>query len=179
MAESIPAERYFLDVSQGCRLLASPARGAKQPLLEPTFIFPRADLQCSKLALPKILPKEDPNITMSTAEFLALDDSDQQGQSDSDSFSRSSSEEEHDTQEQSLDDTSITVMNEKSHVVHAAHTTTETCVKRSFFMIKKTFEVFCGSSVVDAPIKILALIPHDSKICQRKARLSAMTHFFK
>ena len=58
---------------------------------------------------------------------LASDDSDQQGQSDSDSSSSSNSEEGHCPS--SNDETSIVVLNEKSHVVHPARTTRETASK--------------------------------------------------
>lgn len=47
------------------------------------------------------------------------------------------------------------------------------------YAIKKGFEVLCGSSVVGARIEVLALIPHDSRICQRKACVSAIDHVLK
>ena len=43
----------------------------------------------------------------------------------------------------------------------------------------KTFEVLCGSSVLDAPIQMIAEIPQGAKICQRKACLASIDHFLR
>ena len=79
-------QRHILmEISQGWRPLTCQARGARQPLPEPTFISPpitQADLQHIQVSLPKDLPKEDLTIVTSVDEIQKSDDSDQRGESD-------------------------------------------------------------------------------------------------
>ena len=79
-----------------------------------------------------------------------------------------------------LDETSLIVMNEKSHVIHAPRLVRSGCAKRSCCTVKRrTFEVLSGSSLVDTAIQTLAEVLQDFKLCQRKACLAAIERFFK
>ena len=92
----------------------------------------------------------------------------------SDSDSSSSSEEE---ALPNTRDKSMLVINNKSHVVHAASQTNPSSTKRACFCIKgTTFEVNCGSSMMGVPVETVTFIPPSARICQRKACLAAIDH---
>ena len=127
------------------------------------FIYPNLSPPTSASAQPQ--PEDEPY---------------EQGMSETSSDLSSDSDSESDAEDTSLPTSAIIVKNEKSHVVHAARITSESCSKRSCFTSKgKTFEFLCGSSVVDSPTQAIAMIPHGSKICQRKACLAVLDHFLK
>ena len=108
-----------------------------------------------------------------------MEDSDEQGE---DSSSSSSSDRSDSSEEECATPTtsSIMVMNEESHSLHTVRLTSNDCCRRSFFSNKgKTFEVLCVSSVLDAPIQMIAEIPPGAKICQRKACLASGDHVLK
>lgn len=114
----------LLEISSGWRPMTSQARGAKQPLPEPIFFSPpisQEDLQLVQLSLPKTpTPASSSNVPTSTNQEPNGDDSDQQGASISSSSSSSSSESDENNNEDASDETSLMIMNEKSHIVHAA-----------------------------------------------------------
>ena len=72
------------------------------------------------------------------------------------------------------------VMNTKSHVVHAVRPTKSECARKSSFTDKgKTFEVLCGSSVLDSTIQMIVEIPQGARVCERKACLASIDHVLK
>ncbi len=72
------------------------------------------------------------------------------------------------------------VMNTKSHVVHAVRPTKSECARKSSFTdMGKTFEVLCGSAVLDSTIQMIVEIPQGARVCQRKACLASIDHFLK
>ena len=162
-----------MDISTGWRPLTSQSRGAKQPLPEPPFHTPpitQADLQLIQMLPPKKDSTQSPIISdNSTDKPPVLSDS------DSDESSTSSSSES--STEDKPDDIVATVMvlNEKTHVIHAARVTNPDSSKRSCFKIKgNNYEVVCGSSVLNAPVKFVPEIPVGAKVCQRKACVAAI-----
>ena len=109
-----------------------------------------------------------------------VEDSDEQGEEDSSSSSSSDSSNASDEECATPTTSSIMVMSGTSHVVHAVRLTNSECFKRSSFSTKrKTFEVLCGSSLLDAPIQMIAENPQGAKICQRKACLASIDHILK
>ena len=170
-----------VDISSGWRPLTSQARGAKQPLPEPPFISPPisqgppTDPNASTQNLPSYMTDANKTVAPTT-----VDDSDEQGGEDSSSSSSSDSSDSSDDECATPTTSSIMVMNEKSHVVHTVPLTNNECSKRSSCSSKdKTFEVLCGSSVLDAPIQMFAEIPQGAKICQHKACLASIDRFLK
>ena len=164
-----------MDVSAGWRPFTSQARGAKQPRPEPTFCSPvitqdvlnMVQMLPPKAATPSLAGKAPAN-----SEKI-VDDSDEQGE-DSSSSSASSDSSESSEEETSLPTpSSIMVMNAKSHVVHAVRPMTR---KSSFNDKGETFEVLCGSSVLDSTVQMIVEIPQGAGVCQRKACLS-IDHF--
>ena len=160
--------------------LTSQARGAKQPFPEPPFSSPpisQGDLQLVQMLQPKTSSATSTEVKKEVAPS-PVDDSDEQGEEDSSSSSSSDSSDSPDDECATPTTSSIMVMNEKSHVIHAVRLTNNECSKRSSLSSKgKTFEVLCGSSVLDAPIQMIAEIPQGAKICQRKACLASIDHF--
>ena len=138
----------LVDISTGWRPLTSQSRGAKQPLPEP-------------------------NTPTTSTETLTV-------HSDSDSDESSTSSSSNSSSEDHSDETGTTVLilNEKTHVIHAARATNPDSSKRSCFKIKETnYEVVCGSSVLNAPVKVVPEIPVGAKVCQRKACVTAIDKF--
>ena len=169
----------LVDISTGWRPLTSQSRGAKQPLPEPPFLAPPitpADLQLLQMVTPKLAPQtlgHTPDVTKEQQAPLSHSDS----EDTSSSSSSSSSSEDEDIRSSS---SSILVINDKSHVIHAARATSPDSSKRSRFDTRNTtFEVNCGSSVLGAPIRLVPEIPVGSRVCQRKACLAAIDHFLK
>ena len=175
---SLSLQRDILvDISAGWRPLTSQSRGAKQPLPEPSFWTPpitQADLQLLQMLQPKIDTNtcEQP-LDGTEDQQTVLSDSDSDDSSSS-SSSSSSSEDEANCSLQS----SVLVINDKSHVVHAARATIPESSKRSCFNTRNTtFEVNCGSSVLGAPIRLVPEVPIGARICHRKACLAAIDLF--
>ena len=111
--------------------------------------------------------------TETLRKLLSESDSDD---TSSTSLSSSSSEDEHINPTMS----SVLVINDKSHAIHAARATNPDSSKRSCFTARNSnFEVNCGSSVLGAPIRVVTDIPIGARVCQRKACLAAMDHFLK
>ncbi len=136
-------------------------------------------LQLVQMLQPKSSPAT-PARTKKNISPTPVEDSDEQGEDGSSSSSSSDSSNSSDQECATPTTSSIVVMNEKSHVVHAVRLTKSECSKRSSFSNKgKTFEVLCGSSVLGAPMQMIAEIPHGAKICQRKACLASIDHFLK
>ena len=157
------------DISTGWRPLTSQARGAKQPLPETSFEsapVSSVDLQLVQMRQPKSSPAT-PSRPPTKIFSNPVEDSSE------------SSDEECTTPITS----SIMMINEKSHVVHAVRFTSNDCCRRSSFSCKdETFEILCGSSMVDATIQMIAEISPGAKICQRsqrKACLASIGHFLK
>jgi len=99
---------------------------------------------------------------------------DNSSSSSSDSDSSSSSDEDNDVPPIQ---SSILVINQKSHIVHAALQINSESITRSRFKIEdKSFEVNCGSSITGAPVKIITSISSGARVCQRKACLAALDH---
>lgn len=158
-----------MDISTGWRPLTSQSRGAKQPLPEPPFHTPPIT-QLIQMLPPKKDSTQSPIISdNSTDKPVVLSDS------DSDESSTSSSSDSS-TEDQPDDiDATVMVLNEKTHVIHAVRVTNPDSSKRSCFKIKDTnYEVVCGSSVLNAPVKFVPEIPVGAKVCQRKACVSAI-----
>ena len=169
----------LVDISTGWRPLTSQSRGAKQPLPEPPFLAPPitpADLQLLQMVTPKLAPQtlgHTPDVTKEQQAPLSHSDS----EDTSSSSSSSSSSEDEDIRSSS---SSILLINDKSHVIHAARATSPDSSKRSRFDTRNTtFEVNCGSSVLGAPIRLVPEIPVGARVCQRKACLAAIDHFLK
>ena len=110
-----------MDVSTGWRPLTSQARGAKQPLPEPTFSSPpitQDDLSMVQMLPPKAAaPTPAGNTPINSAKIV--DDCDEQGEDTSSSSSSSDSSESSEEESSLPTPSSIMVMNTKSHVVHA------------------------------------------------------------
>ena len=168
----------LIDISTGWRPLASQARGAKQPLPEPSFTSPPitdAHLRLLQMLAPTMKQRcsqdhlkegDTQPVTTST------DDHDSSSSSDSDSDSSSEEEIAPDSWEKSL-----LVINDKSHVVHAASRTNPCSTRRACFTLENTtFEVNCGSSMTGVPVQAITFIPPEARICQRKACLAAIDH---
>ena len=171
----------LVDISAGRRPLTSQERGARQPLPEPPFYAPPftpSDLQLIQM-LP---PKENPNKSSQepvppTTPQASLSDSDEDDSSTTSSSDSSSLSEEAETHSIS---SSLLVINDKSHVIHAARGTNPDSSKRSCFRARNTtFEVNWGSSVLGALIQFIDEIPVGARVCQRKACLAAIDHFLK
>ena len=167
----------LVDISTGWRPLTSQSRGAKQPLPEPPFLAPpitQADLQLLQMVTPKLTPQtpgQTPDVTKE--QQAPLSDSDSEDTSSSSSSSSSSEDE-----DISSSSSSILVINDKSHVIHAARAANPDSSKRSCFDTRNTsFEVNCGSSGLGAPIRLVPEI--GTRVCQRKASLAAIDHFLK
>ena len=122
---------------------------------------------------PKRDSKQSPIISdISTDPPPVLSDSD----SDESSTSSSSNSSTEDQSEEI--DATVMALNEKTHVIHAVRVTNPDSSKRSCFKIKDTnYEVVCGSSVLNAPVKFVPEIPVGAKVCQRKACVSAIGQF--
>ena len=151
-------------------------RGAKQPLPEPHFQAPpitQADLQLLEMLPPK-LDFERNQISSEGDKDLSPVASDSDSDEPSTSSSCSSSSED----AQTKPDTAVLVLNEKAHVIHAARATNPDSSKRSCFKIKEfNYELTCGSSVLDAPVKFVPEIPLGARVCQRKACVMAIDNF--
>ena len=169
----------LLEIGAGWRPLTSQARGAKQPLPEPSFSSPPISEEDLR-AIQMIARHKDVISQSSTTVEQRLhseqtskpSDDDSSSSSDSDSSS-SSDEDEVFTSSQS----SILVINQKSHIVHPALQLTSESITRSRFKIgDKSFEVNCGSSITGAPVKIITEVPTGARVCQRKACLAALDH---
>ena len=165
----------LIEIGSGWRPLTSQARGAKQPLPEPSFIT-EEDLQCLQMSTrsknPDIKPLTVAEAKQATTEPSNTADDNSSSSSDSDSCS-SSDEDVHVPQVH----TSILVINKKSHIIHAASQISSNSMTRSRFKIRdKCFEVTCGSSITGAPVDIIDSIPSSARVCQRKACLAALDH---
>ena len=169
----------LIEIGSGWRPLTSPARGARQPLPEPSFTSPpitEEDLQCLQMSNrsknPDIKPLTVVEAKQATTEPSNTTDDNSSSSSDSDSCS-SSDEDVHVPQVH----TSILVINKKSHIIHAASQISSNSMTRSRFKIRdKCFEVTCGSSITGAPVDIIDSIPSGARVCQRKACLAALDH---
>ena len=159
----------LVDISTGWRPLTSQSRGAKQPLPEPPFFTPpitQADLQLIQMLPPKRDSKQSP-----TTSDISSDPPPVLSGSDSDESSTSSSSNSTEDQPEELD-AAVLALNEKTRVTNPDSS------KRSCFKIKGTnYEVVCGSSVLNAPVKFVPEIPVGAKVCQRKACVSAIDRF--
>ena len=169
----------LMEIGAGWRPLTSQARGAKQPLPEPSFSSPPISEEDLR-AIQMITRHKDVKSQSSTTVEQKLgseqpskpNGDDSSSSSDSDSSS-SSDEDEGFIPSQS----SILVINQKSHIVHAALQLNSESITRSRFKIgEKFFEVNCGSSITGAPVKVITEIPTGARICQRKACLAALDH---
>jgi len=162
----------LIEIGSGWRPLTSQARGARQPLPEPSFTSPpitEEDLQCLQMSTHSKNPDIKP-LTVVEAKQATTEPS-----NTSDSDSSSSSDE--DVQVPQVH-TSILVINKKSHIIHAASQISSNSMTRSRFKIRdKCFEVTCGSSITGAPVDIIDSIPSGARVCQRKACLAALDHF--
>ena len=137
----------LLEISAGWRPLTSQARGAKQPLPEPSFLAPpvsQEDLTLLHMLAPKapkepILPRQSDVQSSQQSKASHEESSSSSESSDSDSS---------DEDEESVSHRpAVLVLNEKSHVIHAARVTNPESSKRSCFMTKNTkFEINCGHS---------------------------------
>ena len=168
----------LVDISTGWRPLTSQSRGAKQPLPEPPFHTPpitQADLQLIQM-LP---PTRDSKQSATTSDFST--DSDPPpvlSDSDSDESSTSSSSNSSTEDQPEELDATVLALNEETHVIHAVRVTNPDSSKRSCFKIKgANYEVVCGSSVLNAPVKFVPEIPVGARVCQRKACVSAIDRF--
>ena len=168
----------LIEISTGWRPLTSQARGAKQPLPEPSFYTPvvsHEDLALLQMLAPMAAP-----IKVQQSPTLAVQKDQSASEEVSSSSESSDSESSEEEESSSLDIPTVLVLNEKSHVVHAARTTNAESSKRSCFVVKNTkFEVTCGSSVLGAPTKLVAKVPFGAKVCQRKACILAMDSFLQ
>jgi len=169
----------LIEIGSGWRPLTSQARGAKQPLPEPSFTSPpitEEDLQCLQMSNrsknPDIKPLTVVETKLATTEPSNITDDNSSSSSDSDSCS-SSDEDVHVPQVH----TSILVINKKSHIIHAASQISSNSMTRSRFRIRdKCFEVTCGSSITGVPVDNIDSIPSGARVCQRKACLAALDH---
>ena len=169
----------LIEIGSGWRPLTSQARGAKQPLPEPSFMSPpitEEDLQCLQMSSrsknPDVKPLTVAETKQATTEPPNTNDDNSSSSSDSDSSS-SADEDAHVPQVH----TSILVINKKSHIIHAASQISSNSITRSRFKIRdKCFEVSCGSSITGAPVDIIDSIPSGARVCQRKACLAALDH---
>ncbi len=170
----------LMEISTGWRPLTSQARGAKQPLPEPWFHAPlvsQEDLALLRMLAPKattepIKPQQS-EVTPVQSSKAPMEDS----SSSSESSDSESSEEE---EESFSTGPAILVINEKSHVVHAARVTNPESSKRSCFMTKNTkFEINCGASVLGSPTKLVEKVTFGAKVCQRKACVTAIDSILK
>ena len=171
---------FLVDISTDWRPLTSQSRGAKRPLPEPPFqalAITQADLGLVQMQQPKIDYKrrQDPLPDPDDQKHPAIPDSDSDDSSSSSSSSSSSDETDSNSPQ-----ASVLVINDKSHIVHAARATKPEAAKRSCFNHKKTtFEVNCGSSVLGTPIRLIPEVPIGARICQRKACFQAIDLFLK
>ena len=170
----------LLEISKGWRPLTSQARGAKQPLPEPSFLAPpvsQEDLGLLHMLAPKA-PKEP--ILSSQSDVQSSQQSKAPLEESSSSSESSDSDASDDEDELFSHRPAVLVLNEKSHVIHAARVTNPESTKRSCFMTKNTkFEINCGASVLGSPTKLVEKVPLGAKVCQRKACILAMDTIFK
>ena len=169
----------LIEIGSGWRPLTSQARGARQPLPEPSFTSPpitEEDLQCLQMSTRSKNPDVKPlTVVEPTQQTTAPSNTDDKSSS-SDSDSSSSSDEDFHVPQVH---TSILVINKKSHIIHAASQISSNSVTRSRFKIRdKCFEVTCGSSITGAgaPVDIIDSIPSGARVCQRKTCLAALDH---
>ncbi len=168
----------LIDISTGWRPLTSQSRGAK-PLPQPPFQRPaitQADIQLLQMLPPKMdQGTTDPSDGDTKEPHASLCESDSDDTSSTSSSSSSSEDE-----DVNCTSSSMLVINEKSHVVHAVRATHPNSSKRSCFVADNTnFGVNCGSSVLDASIKFVQEIPLGARVCQRKACLIAIDQVLK
>ncbi len=127
----------LVDVSTGWRPLTSQSRGAKQPLPEPSFDAPpitQAAFQLLQM-LPAKVDQDINQLPSGAARIPPAPLSDSDSEDTSSSSSSSSSSEEEDI---TLQHSSVLVINEKSHVIHAARATNANSSKRSCFLARNT-----------------------------------------
>ena len=131
--------------------------------------------KCWRQPWKKGCPNDHPNKPCNTQPVTASTD-DQDSSSSSDSDSSSSSEEAILPNE---GERSLLVINNKSHVVHAASRTNPSSTRRACFTLKETtFEVNCRSSMIGVPVEAATFIPLEARICQCKACLACYwSHF--
>ena len=143
----------LLEISAGWRPLTSQARGAKQPLPEPSFLAPPVspeDLALLHMLAPKAHTEP---IKPQQSEVQPLRQSKASLEESSSSSESSDSESSDEDEELFSNRPAVLVLNEKSHVIHAARVTSPESSKRSCFVTKNTkFEINCGAFANERPV---------------------------